>query len=525
MLEKIESWEKKYDNYIIILYFALLILISFGLKNLFADSRDFGYMSTSASYVVIKGLWFSFLTFCFGLFYGIAIIAGYYDWTRRKQSLMIIAASMIIVVAYTYIVTIRPLMFFSGLIAGAFIGHMTRKKEEKEEYINCKTSLMILAIVSSAIVWLILFNYIAGRSEINASITYILLALAFSLVIFVFTVTPESKCKLFIVGPKKSGKTVFTAALYDEARKQKRFMGNPNKNLSDIYTKLHGAWPDATMVKVKNQVGLKYIHGRIFTKEVDMDLDYAGEILDSYIKDIIDVLKGNNPINVDKKPIIQIRLVADGIRNASKLIFLIDPDKYLFSWDEIPGNDNKRLKDVLSEKYGKVLSERYGIDLRHAKIDKSNDKTINVSDNEKSVSLNLNNNKVDVCLVNNDGNIDNIGELIVKSQTFIFSDNYIADIYKELLEVLKDNGQKKPYYLVVTKCDKLSECGNYEENYEKFKECVLNEIRKDPEFITIEGESKGILPVMVKEEDNAPERDGTGFKTFGYGVVLDEVGK
>ncbi|MCZ7385594.1 MAG: hypothetical protein O8C63_12735 [Candidatus Methanoperedens sp.] len=512
MLNKIELWEKKYDNYIIILYCALLILISFGLKNLFTDSRDFGYMSTSAFYMVIKKLWLSFLTFCFGLFYGIAIIAGYYDWTRRKQSYMILFASLIIVVAYTYIVILRPLMFFSGLIAGAFISHITRRKEK--DYINCKTSLMILAIVSSAIVWLTLLNYIAGRSEVNASIIYILLALLFSVVIYMFAVYAESECKLFIVGPRKSGKTVFTAALYEEARKKKRVIGNPNKNLSGIYTELHGKWPDAT--KVENQVGLKYIHGRIFTKEVDMDIDYAGDILDTNIKDIINVLNGNNLINIDNKPIVQIRLVADGIKNASRLIFLIDPDKYLFSWDEIPGNDNIRLKDVLSEKYG--------LDLGNTKINKSNDKTINVSDNEKSVSLNLNNNKVDVYLKNIDGKIDKIGELTVKFP-YIFSDNYIVDIYKELLDVLEQNGQKKPYYFVVTKCDKLSECGNSRENYEKFKECVLNEIRKDPDFKTIERESKGILPVMVLEKNNAPERNETGFIIFGYDAVLDEVGK
>jgi len=70
-----------------------------------------------------------------------------------------------------------------------------------------------------------------------------------------------------------------------------------------------------------------------------------------------------------------------------------DPEpKYLFSWDEIPGNDSVRLIDF--------LKQNYNVDwVKKAKIEKINDgRTIIASDGKKFLSLNLNDEKSNVNL-------------------------------------------------------------------------------------------------------------------------------
>ena len=80
---------------------------------------------------------------------------------------------------------------------------------------------------------------------------------------------------------------------------------------------------------------------------------------------------------------------------------------YLFSWDEIPGNDNEKLIDF--------LKQNYNLDwLREEKIDKiDNDKIIKVSVENNYLSLSLNNQNTKVNLKIDDGRND---EFIVKTE-------------------------------------------------------------------------------------------------------------
>ncbi len=83
---------------------------------------------------------------------------------------------------------------------------------------------------------------------------------------------------------------------------------------------------------------------------------------------------------------------------------------YLFSWDQIPGNDNGKLI--------KFLSQKFGIDwLKTAKIERNDDgKTIIVSnyeDENKNISLRLNDEKNNVTIIIGDVKTD---EFIVKME-------------------------------------------------------------------------------------------------------------
>src|SRR5659263_231733 len=83
-------------------------------------------------------------------------------------------------------------------------------------------------------------------------------------------------------------------------------------------------------------------------------------------------------------------------------------ERYLFSWNEIPGNDNARVIDF--------LKQNYSVDwVRTAKIEKMDDgKTIRVFIEKNYLSLSINNEKTKVNLKIDDGRTD---EFIVKMES------------------------------------------------------------------------------------------------------------
>ena len=102
--------------------------------------------------------------------------------------------------------------------------------------------------------------------------------------------------------------------------------------------------------------------------------------------------------------------------------------EYLFSWDEVPGNDSGRLIEF--------LKQNFGIDwIKTAKIEKIDDtKTIRVSTEKNSISLRLNDEKTKINLKIDDGRTD---EFVVKKE------NDKLNIYsKEVDKKLK--GVKQP---------------------------------------------------------------------------------
>jgi predicted amidophosphoribosyltransferase len=95
----------------------------------------------------------------------------------------------------------------------------------------------------------------------------------------------------------------------------------------------------------------------------------------------------------------QVALLAQHISDNIGIAFtdiLLDKGKYVFNWDEIPGRDNVRLIEFLSQKFG--------IDwAKIAKVEKiDDDKAIEVSTERNSLSLRLNDEKTEVILVIDD---------------------------------------------------------------------------------------------------------------------------
>jgi len=93
---------------------------------------------------------------------------------------------------------------------------------------------------------------------------------------------------------------------------------------------------------------------------------------------------------------------------------------YLFSWDEIPGNDDERIIEFLKDELKIEWAKTENI----SKIDDG--KTIIVSNKEKSISLKLNDEKTKVNLKIDDGRVH---EFTVKTE------NGKLNIYKKGINI------------------------------------------------------------------------------------------
>ena len=110
--------------------------------------------------------------------------------------------------------------------------------------------------------------------------------------------------------------------------------------------------------------------------------------------------------NVDKDLQNNLRFGYQIIRFGTWNLIKNEP-KYLFSWDEVPGNDNIRLLEF--------LKQNFNIDwVEIAKVEKFEDgRTIKISAENDSLSLRLNNEKTEVNLKIEDGRTD---KFIVKTE-------------------------------------------------------------------------------------------------------------
>jgi len=93
-------------------------------------------------------------------------------------------------------------------------------------------------------------------------------------------------------------------------------------------------------------------------------------------------------------------------------------ERYLFGWDKIPGDDNVRLITFLKANYGITGVNTAEIE----KID--DDKTINVSTNEKSLSLKLNDEKTKVNLLINDRGVNEFTVKIENGKLNLYEKSY-----------------------------------------------------------------------------------------------------
>ena len=131
------------------------------------------------------------------------------------------------------------------------------------------------------------------------------------------------------------------------------------------------------------------------------------------------------------------------LENSQELKQLLEEKLYLFSWDEIPGNDNGKLIEFLKHKFGIDWAKRAEIE----KIDSGN--TIKVSTEKNNLSINLNQDKNEVIFKIDDDRTDKFivesenGKLnIYEKLNNPFSKSSFNSLYEQLLNELYEQLSK-----------------------------------------------------------------------------------
>lgn len=154
---------------------------------------------------------------------------------------------------------------------------------------------------------------------------------------------------------------------------------------------------------------------------------------EGYLKrQIIDPKNQNNPNGLNLKT--QYKVNEVGVVTHIKL-----PKRYLFSWDEIPGNDNGKLIEFLKQKFGIDWVKKAEIE----KIDNGN--TIKVSTEINHLSLNLNQEKTEVIFKIDDGRTDKSIAKMENGKLNIYSKSTVVEFeVNDLNQITKVTRALKP---------------------------------------------------------------------------------
>lgn len=140
----------------------------------------------------------------------------------------------------------------------------------------------------------------------------------------------DSEQKFFVIGPPASGKSLFLIGGYLEALQDVRSRNtqnplNPSNDLIEMISKLDtesSGWiVDATSQDELKQLHFRFLHGRIFPKNIEISsLDYAGE----YLSRLPDALTGLLENEEDQ----HLLKLAENVLDADTLILLVDCERF-----------------------------------------------------------------------------------------------------------------------------------------------------------------------------------------------------
>ncbi|MDJ1434288.1 hypothetical protein [Halostagnicola sp. A-GB9-2] len=142
----------------------------------------------------------------------------------------------------------------------------------------------------------------------------------------------ESNDSFFVLGPPASGKSLLLIGAYlkalerdEDKRQSQREALNPSQDLMELVENLDRDATDwiveATGRSELQHLEFKFVKGTLFPKNVTVSsVDYAGE----HLSRIPDALEGNI-----SNPDAELEALTEGIRDANKLILLIDLERFV----------------------------------------------------------------------------------------------------------------------------------------------------------------------------------------------------
>lgn len=333
---KIKEELFKYEN---LKFFTLLGIVCFLLTGFFFSikvtdhslmdilfrSWKTGFMKETAG--TIRGFDPLIISFSINFLIGFYLGSTYLLYRDRKKRIQAILLSIGIILIYNYtkdFIEYTIIIIAIGALVGFILGGGIKKKKFKE-YRKAANNIGTISTIYILISFLNLY-FLYPVIDINLVFdSIILLSFAF-LFKEVMNYTGKSP-KIMILGPKRSGKTLFLLGCYMRALSEAEETGNPiyaSDDLSHLYQLLsmpNITWGESTL-DIKNY-NFNYEIGNIFPKNIIIEtMDFPGVSLENITTYMFENVK--NLQETEKNA----PIVAKEVTKSDKLIFVLDSGQY-----------------------------------------------------------------------------------------------------------------------------------------------------------------------------------------------------
>ncbi len=302
-----------------------------------------------------------------GLYIG-SIILLFIDRYKKIQSILL-SIGLYVMFSYmsdSFYTNWNIIYMGIGTIIGIFLGSNLEFDEKEKEFKKAANNLSLFSIFYATSSFLVIY---LSPDQDNSNF----FKDAFTVLIFAFffgklmNYDAEGP-KIFVLGPAKSGKTMFFAGCYLRALSVTEIRASPSTDLLHAIDQIHRGevpWPERTGMIQEYQ--FTYEIGTLFPRKTTLrTVDYPGVFLEN-IPEYLYIEKDIKKMNEEEK---RYTRVAQEVANADKLIFIIDGAKYpnfgdmgIIHYIEIINklnNNRKKVKPYIVVTKSDLFVEEYG---------------------------------------------------------------------------------------------------------------------------------------------------------------------
>lgn len=331
--EQFPTLLKNKEHIRLLIYLIITSILIFPLMDMFVRSWNIKY---SLIRWIAACMWnidpdaiSIFVTLVAG-FYVSSVVLMFLDIKKRLQA-MLLGIGILIIIGFILegiiISNISWSEFILSLVIGCLSGfYLGEGFEKKREFRKASRNV---SIISTYYIILMFLNIYMSPFRTGNLLEDTAVMISF---IFLFgeVVSYEIKGpKIFILGPKNSGKTLFLAGCYIKALEASSGPIKPSQYLLELIEELHREgtfWPSYTS-DIRNYEFV-YEAGKLFPKETTIKtIDYPGPYLEKIVEyiDKKDIRKHENEDNGEDEKYLYI---ARDVQQSDKLIFIIDGKRY-----------------------------------------------------------------------------------------------------------------------------------------------------------------------------------------------------
>lgn len=317
----------KNKEYFLLFGYLGIILLTFPLIDIFirAWNREDGLIRLIANilwYIDPSGVSI-FITLISGFYIG-SIILMFLDRKKRTHAIILGIGFLII---FLYIISGNVfsnvdwnfIYFFIGTGLGIILGGGLSILEGKKEFRMAPKNISYFSFI-------LILPTILTLLPNNENIVIDAMIVGAFVILFGETINYEIKGpKIFILGPKNSGKTLFLAGCYLRALNISEIPVRPSRYLLELIDEIHRDgvyWPSYTPGIKDYQ--FNYETGKYFPKDtVIKTVDYPGP----YLEKIVEYMDKESPKD-DESDDYKYFQISQEVKNSNKLIFIIDGGRF-----------------------------------------------------------------------------------------------------------------------------------------------------------------------------------------------------